>query len=56
MAKLETLFIQSILQLADKYGVRAVIDYENHNVDFIGECDELALAHELEEIFGKYAC
>lgn len=52
----ETFFVQSVLQLADKYGIKAIIDYENHNVDFQGECDEMALAQELEEIFGKYAC
>jgi hypothetical protein len=50
----ETLFIQSVIQLADKYNVRAIIDWENKNIDFQGDCDEVALAQELEDLFGQY--
>ena len=51
----EALFIQTVKQLADKYGVEAIFDFDNHHVKFKGECDETALAIELEDIFGEYA-
>ncbi|MFX0194516.1 MAG: hypothetical protein ACFFCW_00215 [Candidatus Hodarchaeota archaeon] len=40
----EALFIQTVLQLADKYGVKAEIDYDNCYVNFKGDCDQEALA------------
>jgi len=53
--QIEALFVQTVLQLAEKYGVTAEIDYENNNVNFVGDCDDVALAQELEEVFGRYA-
>ena len=51
----EALFIQTVKQLADKYGVEAIFDFNNNTIEFEGECDETALAIELEDIFGEYA-
>lgn len=52
----DELFIQGVTQLADKYGVKISIDFNNYHINFDGEpTDEVALAQELEEIFGKYS-
>ena len=52
----DTLFIQGVTQLAAKYGVEVRIDFDNYLIDFQGECtDEMALALELDEMFGKMA-
>jgi len=52
----DTLFIQGVTQLAEKYGVKIDIDFDNYHIDFSGEpTDEVALAQELEEMFGRYA-
>lgn len=52
----EALFIQGITQLADKYGVKIEIDFDNYHISFDGECsDEMALAVELDKMFGSVA-
>ena len=53
----DELFIQGVTQLADKYGMKIDIDFDNYHINLSGEAsDEVALAQELEEMFGKYAC
>ena len=43
-------------QLAAKYGVTVDIDFDNYHINFDGEpTDEVALAQELEEMFGRYS-
>ena len=50
------LFIQGVTQLAEKYNCKIDIDFDNYHINFDGEpTDEVALAQELEEMFGKYA-
>ena len=52
----DAIFIQGVTQLAEKYGVKVNIDFDNYRIDFDGEpTDEVALAQELEEMFGRYA-
>ena len=52
----DAIFIQGVTQLAEKYGVKVNIDFDNYRIDFDGEpTDEVALAQELEEMFGGYA-
>jgi len=51
----DALLIQTVQQLGEKYNVKVEIDFENFYVNFDGELeDELALAIELEDIFGDY--
>ena len=51
----QALFVQAILQLAEKHGVKADIDFETNTVNFDGEPeDETALALELDELFGSF--
>ena len=52
----DTLFIQGVTQLAEKYGVKVKIDFDKYQIDLDGEpTDEVALAQELEEMFGMYS-
>ncbi len=53
----DALLIQTVQQLAEKHNVKVEIDFDTYHVMFDGELqDELALALELEEIFGDYEC
>ena len=52
----ETLFVQTVLRLGDKYGIKVNIDFDNYIVNFDGDGDCAGLARELEELFGNYAC
>ena len=52
----EALFIQGITQLADKYGVKIDIDFDNYMINIDGEpTDEVAMAIEIEDMFGDMA-
>ena len=52
----ETLFIQGVTQLAEKYGVKIAIDFDKYQIDINGEpTDEVAMAIELEDMFGGMA-
>ena len=52
----ETLFIQGVTQLAEKYGVTIDIDFDNYtiNVDDASTA-EVAMAIEIEDMFGGMA-
>jgi len=52
----ETLFIQGITQLAEKYGVTIDIDFDNYTINVDGEpTDEVAMAIEIDDMFGGMA-
>ena len=52
----ETLFIQGITQLAEKYGVKIDIDFDNYTINVDGEpTDEVAMAIEIDDMFGGMA-
>ena len=52
----ETLFIQGITQLAEKYGVKIDIDFDNYTIAVDGEpTDEVAMAIEIDDMFGGMA-
>ena len=52
----ETLFIQGITQLAEKYGVKIDIDFDNYTIIVDGEpTDEVAMAIEIDDMFGGMA-
>ena len=52
----ETLFIQGITQLAEKYGVKIDIDFDNYTINVDGEpTDEVAMAIEIDNMFGGMA-
>ena len=52
----ETLFIQGITQLADKYGVKIDIDLDKYTINVDGEpTDEVAMAIEIDDMFGGVA-
>ena len=52
----ETLFIQGTTQLAEKYGVKIDIDFDNYMINIDGEpTDEVAMAIEIEDMFGDMA-
>jgi len=52
----ETLFIQGITQLAEKYGVTIDIEFDNYTINVDGEpTDEVAMAIEIDDMFGGMA-
>ena len=52
----ETLFIQGITQLTEKYGVTIDIDFDNYTINVNGEpTDEVAMAIEIDDMFGGMA-
>ena len=52
----ETLFIQGVTQLAEKYGVKIDIDFDKYQIDISGEpTDEVAMAIEIDDMFGEMA-
>ena len=52
----EALFIQSITQLAEKYGVKIDIDFDKYTINVDGEpTDEVAMAIEIDDMFGGMA-
>ena len=52
----EALFIQSITQLAEKYGVKIDIDFDKYTINVDGDpTDEVAMAIEIEDMFGDMA-
>ena len=52
----ETLFIQGVTQLAEKYGVKIDIDFDKYQIDISGDpTDEVAMAIEIEDMFGGMA-
>ena len=52
----EALFIQGITQLAEKYGVKIDIDFDNYTIIVDGEpIDEVAMAIEIDDMFGGMA-
>ena len=52
----ETLFIQGITQLAEKYGVKIDIDFDNYTINVDGEpTDEVAMAIDIDDMFGGMA-
>ena len=52
----ETLFIQGVTRLAEKYGVKINIDFDKYQIDISGEpTDEVAMAIEFEDMFGGMA-
>ena len=52
----ETLFIHGITQLAEKYGVKIDIDFDNYTINVDGEpTDEVAMAIEIDDMFGGMA-